>query len=368
MSRESAAKIGIEAYQGLTAFGDARATCQALLDNKVALKPTPVLGIDGGDLVPLAWSDGYDETLPPRWKSKLEALASQIPEAPWGSAGYPVYVTSSNYDVGSLYTYKATGNEDYLKIGTPAHTLSLLKRMFNWGPNAVALSHACVTANIGIEMASRNLRLGLAKKALVFSFDFISPFVAGGFHGLKILNEYMPAPYADREIGSIGLGDGAGFAVLSFEPQDFNIHDSFLYNEMFHFTSNDPSGSGFKEITRSIESVFGVSNMWIKGHGTGTLEAGKMEACHLNEACPDAPLVSWKGSIGHTLGSCGIVELAIALEAIKQGRSPGTVGTTGPTMADNVATEPFNLNNLDAVALLSNAFGGAHAACVVSHA
>ena len=35
----------------------------------------------------------------------------------------------------------------------------------------------------------------------------------------------------------------------------------------------------------------------------------------LRAACfPGAPVVSWKGSLGHTLGSCGLVELAVALD------------------------------------------------------
>ena len=368
MGKVQTTRIGIEAYRGLTAFGDAHTTCQALLDNRIALKPTPVLGNDGGDLVPLAGLNGYDETLPPRWLPELETLANSLPDLPWGSARYPVFLTSSNYDAGSLYTAKATGNQDHLKFGTPARTLELLKKLFNWGPNAIALSHACVTANVGIEMASRHIHLGLADKALVFSFDFISPFVAGGFHALKILNEHLPAPYEDRGIGSIALGDGAGYVVLSGQEQDFNIENNFLYNEMYHFTSNDPTASGFQEVAKLIKASTEESKIWIKGHGTGTLDAGRMEATSLQESFPDSPLVSWKGSIGHTLGSCGIVELSIVIEAMKAGRCPGTVGTNKNTMASNVATDSFDISGYRSAALLSNAFGGAHAGCIISHA
>ena len=53
---------------------------------------------------------------------------------------------------------------------------------------------------------------------------------------------------------------------------------------------------------------------------------------------PGSPLVGWKGSLGHTLGSCGLVELAIAIESVRAGRTPGTIGGTGPTMGASVAT------------------------------
>ncbi|MBI4624677.1 MAG: hypothetical protein HY736_15840 [Verrucomicrobia bacterium] len=89
-------------------------------------------------------------------------------------------------------------------------------------------------------------------------------------------------------------------------------------------------------------------------------------------ALPGAPLVSWKGSLGHTLGSCGLVELAITLAALRgtetgsAGKIPGTVGGAAPCFTDTVALAPFAAAPFDATVLTSNAFGGAHAAMVLS--
>src|SRR6185503_16220497 len=96
--------------------------------------------------------------------------------------------------------------------------------------------------------------------------------------------------------------------------------------------------------------------MWIKGHGTGTLEAGRLEAELLARHFPAAPLVSWKGSLGHTLGSCGLVELAITLAALRGGRIPGTVGGSAPSFTDTVALAPFAGADFDGAILTSNAF------------
>jgi len=80
-------------------------------------------------------------------------------------------------------------------------------------------------------------------------------------------------------------------------------------------------------------------------------------------------LVSWKGSLGHTLGSCGLVELAIALAAHRgpEGKIPGTVGGASPSFTDTVALEPFASSGFDGAILTSNAFGGAHAAMLLTH-
>lgn len=367
-------RAGILACDAITPFGDAAATATALGEGRVALQPHPVLGRDGGDAVPLALIGGnMDETVTPRWLEILRGLCARIPTAPaqagWGSARAPVVVTSSNFGVGSLYAYMRDQDGRHLRHGPPFATVELLQRELGWGEHVTVFSHACVTAHLGLAHAARLLHAGLAKQVLVFSFDFVSPFVAGGFHSLKILNGAMPAPYARRDIGAIGLGDGAAFAVLTRAATPFRIEAHALHNEMFHFTSNQPDGAGFMACAQRIAHAVNGRRVWIKGHGTGTLEAGRLEAEALAQVFPQAPLVSWKGSLGHTLGSCGIVELAIALAALQSdGRKiPATVGGAAPSFTDQVALQPLAADEFDAAVLTSNAFGGAHAAMVLSH-
>lgn len=361
--------VGIEAYECLTPFGGADATCAALLAGRKALALHPVLGRDGGDLVPLALSGPMDETLPPRWLSALQPLAAGIPAGAWGSAREPVIVTSSNFGVGSLYAFTRDQEARHLVHGTPFASVELLGRTLGWGEHVQIFSHACVTAHLGLAQAARLLHAGLADRVLVFSFDFVSPFVAGGFHSLKILNGLMPAPYSRRENGSIGLGDGAGYAVLTRALAPFRLAAHSLHNEMFHFTANEPTGAGFAACFQSIAETVRGRRVWIKGHGTGTLEAGRLEAEAVARQFPGAPLTGWKGSLGHTLGSCGLVELAVTLAALRgaSGKIPGTVGASAPTFADNVALEPFASGGFDGAILTGNAFGGAHAAMLLTH-
>ena len=369
MSAADQLPVGIEACDCLTPFGDAAATTAALLAGRRALELKPVLGRDGGDLVPLALRGPMDETLPPRWCADLHRLAAGIPDGPWGAARSPVIVTSSNFGVGSLYAFARDHDVRHLQHGTPFASVELLQREFGWGEHVQVFSHACVTAHLGLTQAARLLHAGMADRVLVFSFDFVSPFVAGGFHSLKILNSAFPAPYAVRDTGSIGLGDGAAFAVLSRAAAPFQIAAHALHNEMFHFTSNQPDGAGFAACAASIAAAAAGRRVWVKGHGTGTLEAGRLEAETLTRHFPGAPLTGWKGSLGHTLGSCGLVELAVAVAAWpgKEGKIPGTVGSMAPTFTESVALAPFASAEFDGAVLTSNAFGGAHAALLLTH-
>ena len=362
--------VRLAACGSVTPLGDAATTLAALLRGERALRAVPVLGREGGDAVPLALLNdrALDETAPPSWLAALQTLLAPVAGGGWGRPRRPVFVTSSNFGVGCLYAYRRSGDAAFLPYGALPACVGWLRGEFGWGEAVTVFSHACVSAHLGLLQASRLLRAGLADEALVFSFDFLSPFVAGGFHGLKILNADFPAPYQARATGSIGLGDGAAFAVLTRDRGDFTIAAQSLHNEMHHFTANRPDGAGFIACLTPVAGAAAGRRLWVKGHGTGTLEAGRLEAEACARVFPGAPLVGWKGCLGHTLGSCGLVELALAAQALRAGRTPGTVGSGAPAFTEAVALAPFANTDYDGVVCASNAFGGAHAAFLLSHA
>ncbi len=351
----------------LTAFGGTDETLAGLLAGSIALRPVPALMDDGGEAVPMALRSTFHEQTPPRWWDDLLAFLAPLAGCNWGTPGRPVFFSSSNYGIDGLYALGKSRSASGARFSTPHGCVEELRAALGFGPLCWVLSHACVTAQIAIDRAVAEIQAGLAEKALVLSFDFVGPFVSGGFHSLKILNAGFPAPFHAGEIGSIGLGDGAAWVEISSEPSRFEIAALSTYNEMFHFTSNEPGGSGFRAVLEPMLPVIRQSAPWVKGHGTGTLEPGRIEAAAVGELVPGAPLVSWKGSLGHTLGSCAAVELAVAMRAVETGRAPGTPGSKPPFCTPNIAAESFSTANHNAVLLLCNAFGGAHAAMLLRH-
>lgn len=361
--------VYINACDCLTPLGNTRETHAALLRGERALKPVPVGGASGGDRVPVALFPGrdMDEKPEPSWGPFLERLLAAQKGEGWGTSRRPVIFTSSNFGVGHLHAYMQTREARHLEFGSPFGCVNWFRQRMGWGINFAIFSHACVSAHLGLVHAERLLTAGLADEVLVVTFDFISPFVAGGFSALKILNAEFPSPYMDRATGSIGLGDGVACAVLSRRAAGFRILAQSLHNEMHHFTANQPDGSGFAACLAPLREQARGLRVWGKGHGTGTIEAGRLEATRFAEAFPDAPLVGWKGSLGHTLGSCGLVELALALTSLREGTTPGTVGTAAPAFTSGVALAPFPNREFDGVLCASNAFGGAHAGLLVVH-
>ncbi|MBV9127109.1 MAG: hypothetical protein JO117_03380 [Verrucomicrobia bacterium] len=365
-----------------TPLGDTRATADALLRGQRALQMLPVRGQDGGDLVPLGLIDDWQPAAgaaasdgQPRWeKPLLEFLQTSVPDRPWGQPRFPVFITSSNFGIGELYAYFQDRADARLPYLLPHQLTAWFGARLGWGGNVTHFSHACVSSNLGLLYASRQVGAGLADEALVVTYDFLSPFVAAGFHALKILFNALPAPYAEREFGAVGLGDGVAFAVItrprSSGDSGFRLEAQAGANEMYHFTGNHPDGIGMGQLAVTMRAAAEArgQRVWVKGHGTGTIEAGRLEARHMSEAFPGAPLVSWKGALGHTLGSCGLVELALAMEFIRRGQAPGTIGSEGePCFSAEVATAPFALGEFTGCVLNSYAFGGAHYAFLLGH-
>ncbi len=351
----------------LTGLGDGRETWNRLIANESALQATPVFCSEGGDPVPLALRQPFSHSTPPRWWDDLLRFLQPLAGEPWGRPDHPIFVASSNYGIDALYSLGKHRDPRFVPFATPHGCVEKLSEALGWGANHFILSHACVSAQLAIDQAARFVKTGRAERALIFSFDYVGPFVSAGFHALKILNESFPAPYRDGETGSIGLGDGAAYLVLSRDDSPFRLGPGNTYNEMFHFTANEPSGTGFDAVLAPYADKSRNHRFWVKGHGTGTLEAGKLESTSVNKNFPDAPLVSWKGSLGHTLGSCASVELVLATEAIERGKVPGTVCSQEPFFAPNVRRESFFPSDFDSVLLLSNAFGGAHASLLLHY-
>lgn len=358
----------LQSIEAHTVFGNTRETHRALLDNTVGLRSIPILGGVEGDACPLGLLSDMDPGVtPPRWWDMFRRFIHTIPGGDWGTPRRPVIVTGSNYGIDGLYDFGRTREAAHREWATAHGCVAKLQAEGAWGLDITVISHACVSAQLGFIRGMDWIVDGICDEVLVVSFDFIGPFVTGGFHALKILNAEFPQPFADRPTGSIGLGDGYGYAILGSDPTPFILEGGTTYNELFHFTANNPDGSGFQAVLKPLADHLEGQQVWIKGHGTGTLEAGRLEAETIQAAFPDAPLVSWKGSIGHTLGTCGLVELAITREALLTGSVPGTVGSQGPCFSSQVALEPFDSSGFGGVVLLSNAFGGAHAGLFLRH-
>jgi len=79
------------------------------------------------------------------------------------------------------------------------------------------------------------------------------------------------------------------------------------------------------------------------------------------------PIYSIKGGIGHTMGAAGLVEMIIAMRALREGKIPPTVNLTeADSDAEGWVSERERSIPQNKIALVTNAgFGGINAAVVL---
>jgi hypothetical protein len=99
--------VGLAAAGCLTPLGDSATTIERLLAGESALAFHPVLGCDGGDLVPLALCNPWQPLTgdAPRWATPFFDMIAQVPARRWGTQRYPIFIASSNFGIDNLYAH-----------------------------------------------------------------------------------------------------------------------------------------------------------------------------------------------------------------------------------------------------------------------
>jgi len=135
------------------------------------------------------------------------------------------------------------------------------------------------------------------------------------------------------------LGEGAGFLVLesqaSAQRRGANILARLagwaLAAEGGERVGMDATGASLSRVLTEALTLAGMAPTelgYVNAHGTGTVLNDRAEANALRLALGDAaarvPCSSTKAVTGHCLGASAALEAVIAIQAIREGRLPGT--------------------------------------------
>ena len=199
----------------------------------------------------------------------------------------------------------------------------------------MAVSAACASGNAAVCRACALLAAGRIGCAAVFGSDYVSEFILSGFATLKAVS---PAPLCrpyDRTRDGLLLGDAAGTAVLMprsrAEAEGLTVSGLVtgwgMSCDAAHITAPLPDGKALACAIRQALDRAGRTPDDVGaviGHGTGTAYNDIMEIRALKQVFGDSPvpLLSVKGSSGHTLACAGLVQLSAALAMLRTGRIP----------------------------------------------
>ena len=204
------------------------------------------------------------------------------------------------------------------------------------GPS-MTISTACSSSAKVFASAARWIKYGLVDAVLVGGVDSLCLSVLYGFNSLELLSSHPCRPFDELRNG-ISIGEAAGFAILTKEhlaPRaEFALLGYGESSDAYHMSHPHPDGKGaVLAIDQALErsKLASTAIDYINLHGTASKANDLIETHALAQRFSTKTLASsTKGWTGHTLGTAGILEAIITLEAMKYDTAPGTLNCEKP--------------------------------------
>lgn len=231
----------------------------------------------------------------------------------------------------------------------------------------VTVATACSSSAKVFAHAERLLRLGLADAALVGGADTLCGSVLFGFNSLGLISPEPCRPFDPARRG-LSLGEAAGFALLERQGEGPWLLGCGASSDAHHMSAPHPEGRGARLAIEAALDAAGVRSDevdYINLHGTASQKNDEIEGQVVAQQFPAEVFASsTKGWTGHALGAAGIVEAAVALNAIETGLAPGTLNSSA---IDPVCGPRVRLENEQRVVriAISHSFGFGGSNCVL---
>jgi 3-oxoacyl-[acyl-carrier-protein] synthase-1 len=247
------------------------------------------------------------------------------------------------------------------------------------GVNACITNHS-VGGSLAVIEANEALRNGEADRAIAIGHDTpIEPQNILYYHGCGLLAPDALKPFDLSRTGSV-FGEGAGALALETEASLAargghaigEVLGGGYANEALGLLAIRDDGEGVARAIALALADAGVTPEaigMIVAHGNGTKQSDASEAAALKRIfgarCP--PVTAFKWATGHLIAAAGVVETAIALEALRSLVVPGiaTLADPDPVCAGLPISRTSQRPTSDIALVLCRGFAGTDAALVV---
>jgi 3-oxoacyl-[acyl-carrier-protein] synthase II len=246
--------------------------------------------------------------------------------------------------------------------------------------DGLVISTACASSSSAVAHGAALVASGEREAVLVVACDAVTEFVYAGFSSLMALDPLGARPF-DKGRKGLTIGEAAGAMLLmssdgsarAGRPVLGHVTGWGLSGDANHMTGPSRDGGG---LGRAIDQALVKAGMApdgigsISAHGTGTLYNDSMEMKAFRRVFADTarPVYSLKGSIGHTMGAAGLVELAMAFESLEAGVVPpsANLSDVDPEAEGWVHRTAIPSPGMHAVLSTNSGFGGVNSALIVT--
>lgn len=239
----------------------------------------------------------------------------------------------------------------------------------------IVVSNACISGTLAVQLGAEMIRAGEADHVLVTGLDEATDFVLSGFLCLHAIASGPCRPFDDDRDG-ISLGEAAASVVLTRDTSLFRHGPIATYlgggmgNDANHISGPSRTGEG---LVRAVEAALRDADLsaeavtHVNAHGTGSVYNDGMEHIAFTRlGLGHAPVNSYKGYIGHTLGAAGLVEALVAVHALRQGLMLRSLGASSSVTLQGLDVLHEHRHTQGRTLLkTSSGFGGSNAAIVL---
>jgi 3-oxoacyl-[acyl-carrier-protein] synthase II len=247
------------------------------------------------------------------------------------------------------------------------------------GESGMLVSSACASSSAAVAHGAALIASGARECVLVVACDAVTEFVFAGFSSLMALDPDGARPF-DKTRKGLTIGEAAGFVLLMSEERARREGRTALGEvagwglscDANHMTGPTRDGDG---LARAIRQAFRKADLEcgrvgsISAHGTGTVYNDSMELKAYRQVfgISAPPVYSIKGSVGHTMGAAGLVEMIMALQSLRTGVIPPSshLCEVDPEACGWVSPEAIKAPGMRAVLSTNSGFGGVNAALLV---
>ena len=206
-----------------------------------------------------------------------------------------------------------------------------LSEFFGIGGEVSFFTTACTSSANALHYAQRGIASGRFKRTIVLGFEFYNELTMAGFETLGLLSLNGCRPFDANRCGIV-LGEGCAAILLdsveSPYPTQFLLLGGASRCDITSPTSHNIDGV---VVARTIRDALSDAKkllndvVLIKAHATGTENNDWAEGKGLGQTFTTLPpIIGLKPFLGHTLGGCGAVELAVLWFCMREGFVPKT--------------------------------------------
>jgi len=281
--------------------------------------------------------------------------------------------------------FSSIGAVDYLK--SMVHTTAVnITKMFGITGRVISSSTACTTSSQSIGFGYEMVKYGLQDAMLCGGADEYDTTTVAVFDSLLACStefndtpHLTPRPFDVKRDGLV-VGEGAG-AVLLEEYESARKRNANILGEIIGFSCNNNGGDlilpNIDGITQTIrlglkDADIGSDSVdFICAHATATKMGDAIEAQAIGRVYGDSPVVTGlKSYMGHTMGSCGVIETIITLYMMQEGFIAPTLNLKNVDERCSMIKHAKTLieSNIDIAAIQNFAFGGVNTCLILRKA